>query len=361
MAYDPFRRGRFPAGVRTVQLTDAARDGRSLPVEVWYPAAARHAGEDLNERTRDAYTLIPGFPAMPQDAVRDAAPAPGRFPLVAFSHGYAGHRRQSTFLATHLASHGYVVVAADHTGNTVLDTVEAMLGGRRPDPPAVLRAFVVARPADVTFVLDRVLGGAAGEIGDLVDPDRIGMSGHSFGGWTTLAVTARDTRIRAALALAPAGGGSPVGAEVLGAALDLGWRRDVPTLFVVADQDNVLPLAGMHDLFARTRATKRMVVLRDADHIHFCDDVERAHEMFRTVPGDPLFEPIRARMRPIEQLAPGRHAHDVVRGLGLAHLDATLKGDAPAGRFLAGDLGAVMAARGVRVDVTPTDGAPRPR
>ena len=52
--------------------------------------------------------------------MRDATPAPGGpFPGVVFSHGMAGHRRQSTFLCTHLASHGFVVASPDHVGNTL--------------------------------------------------------------------------------------------------------------------------------------------------------------------------------------------------------------------------------------------------
>jgi hypothetical protein len=94
-----------------------------------------------------------------------------------------------------------------------------------------------------------------------------------------------------------------------------------------------------------------MVILKAADHIHFCDNVEQAHEMFRTLPGDPLFEVVKQGMRPIGELCPGAHAHDLVRGLGLAHMDATLKTDEGAARLLAGDLRAMMAERGVRVEV----------
>ena len=41
--YDPFARGRFSVGVRTIQALDTAR-GRLFPCEVWYCAAAQHAG-----------------------------------------------------------------------------------------------------------------------------------------------------------------------------------------------------------------------------------------------------------------------------------------------------------------------------
>jgi len=351
MTYDPFARGPFPAGVRTV---DERRGDRSLPVEIWYPATDRYAGRDVAAATRDSYDLIPGFPPASQDAVRDAAGRPGRFPLVVFSHGYGGHRRQSTFLCTHLASHGYVVAAVDHTGNTILDIMQAVMmrqsGATPPDADAVLEEFIVARPADVSYTIDRVLGGA-GRLECRVDPERIGAAGHSFGGWTTLAVAASDRRIRAAFPLAPAGGSSPLPVDRLMASLDFAWGREVPTLFVVADRDTLLPLAGMRELLERTTSSKRMVVLKNADHMHFCDRVEEVHELFRLMPTDPLFAPLQAAIPPITELCPGEHGYLVIRGLGLAHMDAHLKGDESAARFLGSDLRGALAARGVPVDV----------
>ena len=93
-SYDPFARGPFPTGVRSLSLTDEARAGRTLPLELWYPAGDQHAGHDRDDPTRDRYELIPGFPPIEQDAVRDASSRPGRFPLVVFSHGYGGIRFQ---------------------------------------------------------------------------------------------------------------------------------------------------------------------------------------------------------------------------------------------------------------------------
>lgn len=353
MTYDPFARGPFPVGVRTVQLTDAARQQRLLPTEIWYPATAASAGRDLDAASRDTYELLPGFPPAWQDAVRDAALQPGRYPLVAFSHGYGGHRRQSTFLCTHLASHGYVVAALDHTGNTVIDIVQMVLqlqaGGAMPDPNSAIQEFIALRPADVAFMIDRVLAGA-GEVGGAVDAERIGMSGHSFGGWTTLALAARDRRVRAALPLAPAGGSSSLPVQLLQQALRFDWGRDVPTLYLVADRDSLLPLSGMQELFAKTRGTKRMVVLKNADHMHFCDRVEEVHELFRMMPPPGDFERIAKLVPPITELCSGEQAYRFVRGLGLAHMDAYLKGNESAANLLAGDLRATLAAREVAVD-----------
>lgn len=356
--YDPFLRGGHPVGVRTVTLADAAREGRALPVEIWYPATAAYAGQDLVEATQDTYEVIPGFPFVHQEAVRDAALADGLYPLVAFSHGFGGSRRQSTFLCTHLASHGYVVAAVDHTGNTMADMLQLMIelqgGGSLPDTKETLDRFMALRPEDVRLMLDRVIAGA-GDVGQAIDVSRIGMSGHSFGGWTTLMVTAADRRIGAALPLAPAGGASPLPAgplqESVQATLRHGWGRPVPTLYLVADGDTLLPLAGMRELLALTPAPRRMAVLAKADHMHFCDRIEQVHEMFRMMPPPGDFAQVAQHVRPIAELSPGSHGYDFNRGLGLAHFDAHLKRDGEAQAFLASDLTAVLAARGITIEV----------
>ena len=135
--------------------------------------------------------------------------------------------------------------------------------------------------------------------------------------------------------------------NLLRESVDLGWGREVPTLYVVADRDSLLPLAGMHELFARTASSKRMVVLAGADHMHFCDRVEETHELFRMMPQDPLFEDVQKAVPPITELVPGEPAHLAIRGLAVAHMDAHLRGDEAAAALLAGDLGAALAARGV--------------
>lgn len=352
MPYDPFARGPFPVGVRTLHPTDGARGGRSLPIEVWYPATDAQTGQDVAPASQDHFELLPGFPAVSQEAVRDAAPRRDRHPLVAFSHGFGGHRRQTTFLCTHLASHGYVVGAVDHTGNTMVDILQMVMalqsGGEMPEPLGILDEFIQLRPADIGFMIDHLA--AEPELGALVDLDRLGMTGHSFGGWTTLAYTSRDPRVRAALPLAPAGGRTHMPAEPLRAALSFDWGRDVPTLYLVAEGDSLLPLDGMRELLERTRSSKQMVVLKNSDHMHFCDRVEEVHEMFRMMPPPGAFADVARNVPPIAELCPGEHAYQFVRGLGLAHMDAHLKGSEPAAQLLAGDIRALLAARGIAVD-----------
>lgn len=354
MTYDPFSRGPFPVGVRSAELRDDSR-GRKLATEIWYPAADAHIGEDLAEASQDRYRILAAAPEIPQEAVRQAQPRQGRFPLVVFSHGFGGHRRQTAHFCIHLASHGYLVASVDHTGNTTSEMLELVLrvrtGGALPHPHELMESYVAYRPTDLRFAIDWVL---ASPFGALVDSERIGATGHSFGGWTALMVTGQDARIRAALPLAPAGGASHLPTEPMRQALDLDWQRGVPTLYLAAEHDSLCPLEGIRELFERTRGRTRLMVLRGAEHFHFCDRVEETHELIRlavlATAGNGSYRELR-RLRPIGELCPAEHAYPYLRGLGLAHFDAHLGEVEAALAFLEQDAEAALAERGVRVDV----------
>ncbi len=79
--YDPFLRGPYPAGVRTFQANDTARN-RLFPCELWYPAAEQHAGQDLALETQDVFTVPLGGKQRRQMALREAQVRPGAYPLV---------------------------------------------------------------------------------------------------------------------------------------------------------------------------------------------------------------------------------------------------------------------------------------
>jgi len=345
-AYDPFIRGQFPVGVRTVRAPDVARN-RDFLCEIWYPAATQHQNQDLDPGTQDRFIPRPNGTEQKQMAVRDATARAGLYPLIIFSHHSGGHRRTSTFLCTHLSSHGYLVAALDHS-EVIAPELARRSDEDEEQKKARWQAVIDSRVPDVRFLLDHLLH--SGNLGLEVelDPSRIGIVGHSFGAWTALATPEIDSRVRAVVALAPGGTSNPR-PGILPVKLTFQWKRDVPALYLVSENDVPLPLDGMYELFERAPDPKQMVILRRADHLHFIDNVEQEHEAFRTVPMSAEVAQMQKEMRPISELCSGEQAHLWVRGLTLAHMDAFLGRRHEAQQFLHGDVEGEMVKRGVEV------------
>ena len=146
-------------------------------------AHGEYAGE--SQRTLNATVW---HPAQNQD---------GPYPLVIFSHGFSSTREGGAYLGEHLASHGFVVVAADFP----LTNMNA------PDRPYV--RDVVNQPGDISFMIDTLLAQSDDDghmLAGMIDGERIGVTGISLGGMTSTLVafhpTMGDDRIGAALSIA---------------------------------------------------------------------------------------------------------------------------------------------------------------
>jgi len=159
--------GPYAVGARTIRFTDPR--GKDLVVEVWYPASVAEGAE------ADPYPPTTLSRAAVRDATTDLRGAP--YPVVGFSHGFAGIRFQSVYLTEHLASHGMVVIAPDHARNTFLDL----------DESAVVEVLI-ERPGDVAEAVDEVFRQAAGDgwPAGLVEDGPWIAAGHSFGSYTSL-------------------------------------------------------------------------------------------------------------------------------------------------------------------------------
>jgi predicted dienelactone hydrolase len=241
--------GPHDVGVRTIQVTDRSRPDilnikeggplvrydRPLTLEVWYPAtlgAGQKPGGDYRVITRD-----PSITAtISGKAVRDARLRPGsgaaspdgRYPLVIVSHGYPGNRYLMAHIGENLASKGFVVVSIDHKDSTY-------------DDQKSFGSTLYNRPFDQLFVLNEIdrlsKAGSGSFLSGAVDASRTGIIGYSMGGYGVINVIgggysaasatfssappnrmlaergaanpdyqkARDSRIKAAIAIGPWG------------------------------------------------------------------------------------------------------------------------------------------------------------
>lgn len=214
----PTPTGPHAVGSVDLHLVDHARQDpwvpgttRELMVTVRYPAqrstnpraqflppgAAAAVAEVDAARLGVAPDLLDyGFPTHS----RTGAPAlPGRHPVVLFSPGAGEPRATGTSLTEQLASEGYVVVSIDHTHEA--SAVEFPDGrvARRATPRQtadVLRRMLATRVQDTRFVLDR-LEAPGQHVPARLDLSRIGMVGHSGGGFTAGEAMLVDRRVDA--------------------------------------------------------------------------------------------------------------------------------------------------------------------
>lgn len=167
------RAGPYRVGYRTFPHTYTPRGSttpRTIPLHVWYPTL-------VAEGRTPTYSLI--FPD--RESYIDAPPAPPAhprgYPVHIYSHGDRGFGPTSAFLMRYFASHGWLCVAPDHTGNTLLQS---------PDPRPIQIYYY--RSLDVSAALDAVSNlPSADPLAGRVDSRAAVLSGHSFGTHTVWA------------------------------------------------------------------------------------------------------------------------------------------------------------------------------
>lgn len=231
--------GAHAIGVRTYTFVDASRatpanhdypgaPTRTIPVEVWYPADGDPTGGPM----------------------RDAAPAKGAFPLIVHSHGFMDGRLGESYLGEHLATRGYIVAAPTFP----LSNGNAPGGATIQDTPN--------QPLDVRFMIDQLL---AGELASSIDAGRIGASGLSLGGLTTLLVGFHprlgDSRVKAVMALA---------APSCFLLPPFFQHATLPLLLVHGDADLLVPYQeNAVRAFGNAHAPRELVTLARGSHTGF--------------------------------------------------------------------------------------------
>lgn len=170
--------GNYPVATESYTLTDADRIetysnkgyNRKITMQFWYPDV-----ESENEK----------------------------YPLVIFSHGAFGFRGSNYSTFMELASNGYVVCSIDHTyqsffskqtdGKTVIvnndfiNDAIAVQNGDYDDKKnyELAHEWLKLRTDDINFVLETILNNKDNAyVYNLIDTEKIGLSGHSLGGAT---------------------------------------------------------------------------------------------------------------------------------------------------------------------------------
>jgi predicted dienelactone hydrolase len=132
---------------------------------------------DLNDASRNRQFYV--------DIYRPQTLPPGDIPVMVYSHGLGDEPRSARVVAEHLASYGFVVATPQHPGSDAsqLQAFEAGLSDR-----IYLISDFVDRPADVSFLLDQLETLNGEQFEGRLDLNNVGISGHSFGGYTALAL-----------------------------------------------------------------------------------------------------------------------------------------------------------------------------
>ncbi|MFI5720611.1 alpha/beta hydrolase family protein [Nocardia sp. NPDC051750] len=298
----PAPTGSHPVGSADLHLIDPSRNDpwvpdrvRELMITVRYPArpntepkapymapgvAAAVAAGDAGKLGVEPNLLDYRFPT---HSGLDAPVADGRWPVLLYSPGATLSRSHGTTQMEQLASDGYIVVAIDHTHEA--EAVE-FPGGRvaRKALPAptidVSKRLITTRIADTRFVLDQLELLADGAHRDAdgralpaglntaFDLSKIGMFGHSGGGFTTAETMLVDQRISAGADLDGSMAYSQ-SARDFGRAADEGLDR--PFLLMSAGDHSLDTDASWQQFLGHHRGPLCRVHLPDGEHFSYTD------------------------------------------------------------------------------------------
>lgn len=240
--FEPADSGPYAVGRAEVVYVDASRRTEPPPGS---PAPASPA------RTLPVVILFPAAGVPGGAIVENADPAPGRFPLVVYSHGVASSGRERHDALARWVAAGYVVLAPTFPLSSI--------------PWSDIRDLR-SQPADVGFVTDTFrsqVQDPAHPLYDHVLRDCLALAGHSMGGATTLAAS-----------FDPCCDGLDPDAviDIAGVAVnftpDVSWHDSParPTLIVHGALDSTVPALHSQQVFAALPGSRWMVEFPGGQH-----------------------------------------------------------------------------------------------
>jgi dienelactone hydrolase len=135
-------------------------------------------------------------------AAKDSVMKDGSWPVVLFSHGLCGTRTMYSALCTELASHGYFVVAPEHTdGSACLAVTDGRVIPYASHAQASRAKQLQQRVVELESCW-QALPGLGVNFGNCLDLSKCILMGHSFGGAAVVCAASADSfRTRSSLVL----------------------------------------------------------------------------------------------------------------------------------------------------------------
>ena len=207
-------------------FTDDPNDNREILVQVWYPAIKNNnktaswmdypheRAESLSQNFGLPKFIAKAIDRIDTDTFIDTDPIDnGLFPVIIFSHGFEGFRTQNTTQIQELVSNGYIVFAVDHTydsnltifpdGRKIERAQKYCWDCDQNNPEKFWSVFgpqIDTRASDIIFILDKIER-LNNNFSGLMNLDKIGVFGHSFGGGTSVVASIKDSRIKSCISL----------------------------------------------------------------------------------------------------------------------------------------------------------------
>jgi predicted dienelactone hydrolase len=153
----------YSVGVTQVEFADPA-DGRPLDYLLLYPAKPVQGAAPFKVFMADKLHIFRDAPALDDGVKR---------PLVMFSHGAGGNASGYAWFGEYLAARGYIVAMVYHYRANTFDSSALYVRNR-----------LWQRPHDIGVDITHLLADPVW--GPRIDADRIGVAGHSQGGFTAL-------------------------------------------------------------------------------------------------------------------------------------------------------------------------------
>jgi platelet-activating factor acetylhydrolase isoform II len=204
---EPDRPGIYKVGFTSFVVTDPSRQGRLIPISVFYPvspsdidsssAPAEYPRDPVNRPLETLSSTL--FEELGVDAAYEG-PVPshhGPFPLVLFSPGLNSPATHYVYLGARLASHGYVVALLSHAGEN-----------------SHVRVVMSQRALDMSFALTELLerNNDPGELlYQTIKSDTIVSAGHSIGGYAAIVKVSGDDNVCNPVPVNPPPPGSCIG------------------------------------------------------------------------------------------------------------------------------------------------------